>query len=326
MYMSQTKRKKITRPELLAFAGRYGTIICLLGMIIVFSIFLPAFRSTTNLVNLMGQTAILSILAAGMTCCLKMGDFDLSIGATAALTGIVVAKVLVNDGGIPLAILCGLLTGAVIGLMNGFFVAYVGLSAFVCTLATMSIVLGLGMTITKGISIWDLPETFDFIGRGGLFGLPSRFILMMILLFILWFIHNYTPTGRRMEAIGGNAVSARLSGIKVERNRVLGYLLSGSCAAIAGIVLASSTMSASPTQGVHYLLDAFGAAFIGAATIQIGQFHIWGTFVGVLIVVVAVNGLVMLMVPGYLTDLIRGMILLLAIMLSGAVGKLINTA
>jgi len=319
--MNQTKRVKITRPELIAFVGRYGTIICLLGMVIFFSILLPGFRSANNLMNLLGQTTILAIFAAGMTCSLKMGDFDLSIGAIAALTGIVVAKVLVNDGGIPLAILCGLLTGVLIGLMNGIFVAYVGLSAFVCTLATMSIVLGFCMAITKGISIWNLPEAFSFIGRGNLFGLPVRFVIMICLLFILWFIHNYTPTGRRMEAIGGNAVSAQLSGINVERNRLLGYLLSDICAAMAGIVLTSSSMTANAIQGSHYLLDAFGAAFIGAATIRIGQFHIWGTFVGVLIVVVAINGLVILMVPGYFTDMIKGVILLLAIMLSGAIGK-----
>lgn len=322
--MNWTKGKGITRSELLSFVSRYGTIIYLLGMIVVFSILLPAFRSTTNLVNLLGQTAILSIFAAGMTCCLKMGDFDLSIGAIAALTGIVVAKILVNDGGIPLAIFCGLLTGMLIGLMNGFFIAYVGLSAFVCTLATMSIVLGLCMAITKGISIWDLPEAFSFMGRGDLFRVPIRFIIMICLLIILWFIHNYTPTGRRMEAIGGNAVSAQLSGIRVERNRLLGYLLSGICASIAGILLTSSSMTANAIQGTHYLLDAFGAAFIGAATIRIGQFHIWGTFVGVLIVVVAINGLVILMVPGYFTDMIKGIILLLAIMLSGTMGKFLR--
>jgi len=322
--MKSVERKKITRSDVLLFLGKYGTVMCLLGMILVFSILLPAFRSPNNLRNLLGQTAILSILAAGMTCCLKMGDFDLSIGAIAAITGIAVAKVLVNDGGIPLAILCGLLTGLVIGLMNGFFVAYVGLSPFVCTLATMSIILGAGLAITKGIAIWDLPQAFDFIGRGELFGLPFRFILMICLLAIIWFIHNYTPTGRRMEAIGGNPISSQLSGIKVEWNRLVGYLMSGTCAAIAGIVLTSSSMSANSTQGALYLLDAFGAAFIGATTIRVGQFHIWGTFIGVLIVVVAVNGLVILMVPGYFTDMIKGIILLLAVVLSGVTGKFVK--
>jgi len=318
------KAKRSTNRDVLVFAGKYGTVISLLGMIIVFSILLPAFRSPLNIVNLLGQTAILSILAAGMTCTLKLGDFDLSIGAIAAITGIVTAKILLNGGGIPFAIICGLITGVVIGLMNGFFVAYIGLSAFVCTLATMSIVFGLCMAITKGIALWDLPQSFDFFGRGDVLGIPFRFIFMICLLFVLWFFHNYTPTGRRMDAIGGNPVAARLSGINVEWNRLLGYLMSGVCAAAAGIVLASSTMYANTTQGAAYLLDAFGAAFIGAATVRIGQFHIWGTFVGVLIVVVAINGLVILMVPGYLTDMIKGIILLIAILLSGAVGKFVK--
>ncbi len=318
------KSRELTRVRFLVFAGKYGTLICLFAMIVVFSILLPAFRSSNNLVNLLGQTAILSIMAAGMTCTLKMGDFDLSIGAIAALTGIVSAKILLAGGGIPLAIAFGLATGLIIGLINGVFVAYIGLNAFVCTLATMSIIFGLCLTVTKGIMLFGLPHSFEFFGRGDVLGIPFRFVFMICLLFVLWFFHEYTPTGRRMEAIGGNPVSAQLSGIKVEWNRLFGYLLSGACAAAAGILLASSTMSATSTQGGAYLLDAFGASFIGASTVRVGQFHIPGTFVGVLIVVIAVNGLIILMVPGYLTDMIKGIILLLAIMLSGAVGKFVK--
>jgi ribose transport system permease protein len=319
------KGRKLTPVNALAFAGKFGTLLCLLAMIVVFSILLPPFRSANNLLNLLGQTAILSIMAAGMTCTLKMGDFDLSIGAIAALTGIVTANILLAGGGIPLAIVFGLATGLMVGLINGLLVAYIGLNAFVCTLATMSIISGLCLTVTKGIMLFGLPQSFEFFGRGDLLGVPFRFIFMFFLLLILWFFHKYTPTGRRMEAIGGNPVAAQLSGIKVEANRVIGYLLSGFCAAAAGIILASSTMSATSTQGGAYLLDAFGASFIGASTVRVGQFHIPGTFVGVLIVVIAINGLVILMVPGYLTDMIKGAILLLAILLSGAVGKFLQT-
>lgn len=304
--------------------GRYGTIIILLAMVLCFGILLPPFRTSENLANVLGQTAILSIFAAGMTCCLKMGDFDLSIGAICAITGIVVAKMMGGGYGLWLSIFCALLTGLVIGLGNGILVAFMGLSAFVCTLATMSVILGFAMAITKGISIWDIPDYFAFIGRGDTFDIPNRFIIMILLLIVIWFIHAYTPMGRRMEAIGGNPVSAALSGINVERNRLLGYVMSGLCSSIAGIVLTSAVMSSNPTQGTPYLLDAFGACFIGAATVRIGQFHIWGTFVGVLIVVVAVNGLVIMMVPGYLTDMIKGFILLAAIMLSGTVGKFLK--
>ena len=320
----EIKANKIGGRDVLEFLGKYGTIVWLLVMIAVFSILLPAFRSGSNVVNLLGQISILSIMAAGMTCCLKMGDFDLSIGATAAITSIVVANVLVSGGGMALAILSGVGTGVVIGLVNGFFVAYVGLPAFVCTLATMSIILGGGMAVTRGMAIWNLPLAFEFIGRGDLYGIPNRFVLMICLLAIIWFIHTYTPMGRRMEAIGGNPVSSRLSGIRVEWHRLLGYVMSGVLASLAGIVLTSASMSGNPTQGSMYMLDAFGAAFIGAATVRIGQFHIGGTLIGVLIVVVAVNGLVILMVPGYYTDMIKGIILLIAIMLTGVSGKMFS--
>jgi ribose transport system permease protein len=316
--------KAISRTELFIFLGKYGTIIILGAMIVCFSILLPAFRSSQNLLNVLGQTAILSIFAAGMTCCLKMGDFDLSIGATATITSIVVANLLVSGYGIPLAIIAGLLAGAAVGVLNGILVAYVGLNALVCTLASGSVVAGLALGITQGVSIWDLPVAFEFIGRGESFGIPNRFIIMILLLIVLWFFHAYTPTGRRMEAIGGNAEASKLSGINVDRNRFLGFLLSAVCAAIAGVVLSSAVMSANATMGMPYMLDAFGACFIGASTVRIGQFHIWGTFVGVLIVVVAINGLIIMMVPGYLTEMIRGMILLLAIFMSGTVGKIMN--
>ncbi len=322
--MTNGNVKSINRSDVFIFLGRYGTIIILLAMIAVFSILLPPFRSGGNILNLMGQTAILSIFAAGMTCCLKMGDFDLSIGAIAAVTGIVVSKLLVADYGITTAIICGLLTGAVAGMINGILVAYVGLSAFVCTLATMSVSLGAAMVITKGISIWNLPKAFGFIGRGDLVGIPNRFIIMIVLLIILWFFHAYTTSGRRMEAIGGNPDAARLSGINVAFNRLLGYVLSGFCSAAAGIVLTSAVLSANAMQGTHYLLDAFGACFIGAATVRIGQFHIWGTFVGVLIVVIAINGLIIMMVPGYYTDMIKGIILLMAVVFSGVAGRFIR--
>jgi ribose transport system permease protein len=189
----------------------------------------------------------------------------------------------------------------------------------------MSIILGGAMAITKGISVWNLPADFAFIGRGDFyFDIPNRFIIMIVLLTVLALFHGYTPTGRRMEAIGGNPDASRMSGINVRFHRLLGFILSGLCSAIAGIVLASAVMSANATQGTTYLLDAFGACFIGAATLRIGQFHIWGTLVGVMIVVIAINGLIIMMVPGYYTTMIQGIILLLAILLSSTGTRLLR--
>lgn len=300
----------------LMFMGRYGTLICLLFMILFFGILLPQFRSSINITNLMGQVSVLAVFAAGMTCCLKMGDFDLSLGAVSAVTSIAVAKMLLAGYSIVSAITFGILIGFLAGLMNGFLVAYVNLPAFVTTLANMGIFLGAAMVITQGKSLWSLPKAFSFIGRGDVVGIPIRFLIMITLLIVIWFFHKYTTTGRRMEAIGGNPEASRLSGINVAFNRLLGYVLNGVCASIAGIILTSSLLGANPMQGTHYLLDSFAACFIGAATVRIGQFHIWGTFVGVLIIGVAVNGLIMFQVPGYYTEIIKGGILLLAVFLS----------
>jgi ribose transport system permease protein len=312
------------RMQFFSYLGKYGTIIALGVMILCFSILLPPFRSPENLVNLLGQMAILAIFSAGMTCTLKMLDFDLSIGAIAAITGIVVAYSLLAGFSFTVAIGLGLLTGIVCGAVNGLLVAYVELNAFVCTLATMSIILGGAMAITKGISVWNLPADFAFIGRGDFLGIPNRIIIMIVLLALLALFHSFTPSGRRMEAIGGNPDAARMSGINVRFHRLLGFILSGLCSAIAGIVLASAVMSANATQGTTYLLDAFGACFIGAATLRIGQFHIWGTLVGVMIVVIAINGLIIMMVPGYYTSMIQGVILLLAILLSSTGTRLLR--
>jgi ribose transport system permease protein len=304
--------------------GKYGTIIALGLMILCFGVLLPPFRSSDNMINLLGQMSILSIFSAAMTCCLKMGDFDLSIGAIGAITGIVLAYSMAGGISISGAVALALLTGLICGAVNGFLVAYVEVNAFICTLATSSIIAGGAMAITKGASLWNLPEDFAVIGRGDSFGIPNRFFIMIMLLTILWLFHRFTPTGRRMEAIGGNPDASRMSGINVRFHRLLGFVLSGVCASIGGIVLTSCVMSASPTQGSAYVMDAFTACFIGAATVRIGQFHIWGTMVGVIIVAVAINGLIIMMVPGYLTTMIQGGILLLAVLLTITGQKLLK--
>jgi len=315
--MSEKANTLSNRVRVMSVLGKYGTIISLLILVLAFSIALPPFRTADNIVNLLGQLSLLSIFAAGMTCCLKMGDFDLSIGAMGAMTGIVVGQLLSHGYSIPFSITAGLMVGLAAGCVNGLLVAYLELSAFVCTLATASILTGATMAITKGMAIWDLPVRYGIIGQGYLYGIPIRFIIMIVLLTLLSLFHGFTTIGRRMEAIGGNPEAARMSGINVRFNRLIGFVLSGLCSSIGGIVLTSSVLSANATQGASYVLESFWACFIGAATVRIGQFHIWGTFVGVMFLVVAVNGLIIMMVPGYYTTMIQGAVLLLAIVLSG---------
>jgi ribose transport system permease protein len=303
--------------SLIAFFAKYGTIIALLALVSSFAILLPPFRTKLNVLNITGQTAILGIFAIALTCCLKLGDFDFSIGATGSLSGLVLAKLLVGGMEIPLAITIGLMTGVTIGLFNGVLVGYLKLDSFICTIATSLLILGFCMGLTKGQSITSgIPEAFGFIGRGRIEGIPLRFIIFIGIAVPIWVMHAYTETGRRMEAIAGNAGAARLYGINVPGSRMLAFTISGLCSAAAGIVMTSSVMSARTTDNLQYILGALAACFIGASTVRIGQFHVWGTFVGVFIKVVATNGLIILMVPGFVTKIVEGMILLVAILLT----------
>jgi ribose transport system permease protein len=303
--------------RLILFGARFGTLIALLAMILTFAALLPPFRTQLNWINLAGQTAVVGIFAIALTCSLKMGDFDFSIGATASLSGVLLAKLLVGGMDLPLAAALGLLAGVVIGLINGTLVGYLKLDSFICTIATALLILGCCMGITKGQSITSgLPAAFEVIGRGRMAGIPVRFLIFVGIALPVWIIHAYTETGRRMEAVAGNVEAARLYGINVPRSRMLAFLMSGACSAVAGIVMTSSVMSARPTDNLQYLLGALAACFIGASTVRIGQFHVWGTFVGVLIKVIATNGLILLMVPGYVTKIAEGLILLTAILIT----------
>lgn len=315
--MTESNSTREYQKTIFLYLGKYGTIISLLIMIVCFSYFLPSFRSKENLINMMGQVAFLSIISAGLTCCLKAGDFDLSIGGIATLAGNIIAWLLVNNHGVALSIVYTLFIGITAGLINGILVAYIGFPSLICTLATMGIMMGITEGLTEGISIWSgIPESFSIIGKGAVGGIPIRFIIMFILLIGLEFLHKQTEVGRKLEAIGGNPVASRLSGIDVKWNRMLAFVLSGLFAAITGIMVTSSLMFSDSNIGLGFTFPAIVACFIGAATIKIGHFHILGTFVGVLIMVVATSGMIILLVPSYLLDIVRGLILMLSILLA----------
>jgi ribose transport system permease protein len=316
-------QNKPNRKDLLLFLGRYGTLLTLLAMILFFSLVLPSFRSKENLANLMGQVALLALIAGGLTCCLKVGDFDLSIGAVATLAGNSVATLLAQGHGMALSISGALAIGLAAGAVNALLVAYVGFHSLICTLATMSVIMGLTEGLTKGISIWSgIPASFAFLGKGDIAGVPVRFIIMAAMLGFIAFVHAKTEAGRKMEAIGGSPVAAGLSGINVRRNRLLAFLLSGFCAAATGILVTSSLMASDTNIGIGYTFPAITACFIGATTIRLGRFHVLGTLVGVFITVVATNGMIILLLPSYLIDIVRGIILLLSVLLAGLlVGK-----
>lgn len=297
----------------------YGTFIGFVGMIVIFSLLRPGvFLSPNNLRNITEQVAILAIVATTMTVVMVVGDFDLSVGSLASLSGVIVADLLIQGVGMWPGVVVALLVGAVAGLCNGLLVAYFGLSAFVATLATMTAFRGLALFYTDGSTLFSgIPESFKIFGQSFTGPIPNSVLIMLAVLAMTWFVLEQTTLGRRLYAVGGNAQAAYLAGLNVRALRLTAFVISGVGAALAGIVLTSRLFSAHPTAGEPLMLNSIAAVFLGMTMFREGEPHVLGTFVGVLLLGVMSNGLNILQVNSYLQLVLTGVIILLAVLLSG---------
>lgn len=298
--------------------SRYGTIASLVVCVLIFSALRPdVFATSQNFLSILNQVSILGIIALGLTVALVQGLFDLSLAAMATLGGFMVTKWL-SEGtiGSPLAaVMTMLLIALVIGCFNGIVVAYGGVSAFIATLAVGSILTGVVLGISKSATVLSgIPDGFLVMGQGKVGPFPAPVVFLVIVAVLLYIFLEQTQTGRHMYAIGGNAETARLSGIAVKRYALIALGISAMCAALGGMIVAANLGVGRP-QGVGdtYLLDAFAAAFIGASTLRPGRFHILGTVIGVLLIGVINNGLSIMGVETFWQYAVRGMILLLAV-------------
>ena len=297
----------------------YGTFVGFVALVAIFALLRPTiFLSLNNLRNITEQVAILAVVAAGMTVVMVAGDFDLSVGTLASLCGVVVADLLIGGKGLTVSLLLTLGVGALAGLVNGLLVAYAGLSAFVATLATMTAYRGLSLWYTGGATLFSgIDERFRPIGQGATVGIPNAVLIMGAVLLIVWFVLEQTTLGRRLYAIGGNPEASFLAGIQVRRLRLVAFVVSGLGAALAGIVLTSRLFSAHPTAGEPFMLTSIAAVFLGMTMFREGEAHIPGTFFGVLLLGVLSNGLNILQVNSYLQNVLTGVIIILAVLVSG---------
>jgi ribose transport system permease protein len=253
-----------------------------------------------------------------MTIVMAAGDFDLSVGTLASLCGVIVADLLIKGLDVGPSIAIALTVGAVAGAFNGLLVAYAGLSAFVATLATMTAYRGLSLWYTGGSTLFSgLNEAFRPIGQGATGSIPNAVLIMVGVLVLAWFLLEQTTLGRRLYAIGGNAEAAFLAGINVRLLRMVAFVCSGIGAAIAGIVLTSRLFSAHPTAGEPLMLNAIAAVFLGMTMFREGEAHVPGALFGVLILGVLSNGLNILQVNSYLQIVLTGVIIILAVLVSG---------
>jgi ribose transport system permease protein len=308
------------RALLMRFIGTYGTIIVLATMLVIFSILQPGtFATIGNFRNIINDMAIGTIVAAGLTVPLVAGDFDLSIGYVASFCGLLAVGLLSFSGlSIPLAMILVIGIGMLIGIINGIVVSKIGVNAFIATLGTGTIVVGLNYAYSGGIPL-QLTQSREFtkIAIGRIAGVPHLVIIMAAVLIVLWVILNRTVQGQHIKAIGVSPESARRAGVAVDRSRIVAFAIASTCAAIGGVLMASNLGSGQVTAGDGFMLTSFSAAFLGSAALREGQFHIVGTLIGVLTVAVGNNGLAMIGAPIFTQFLFAGSLLVVAVALGG---------
>lgn len=298
------------------FKRNMGTILALLLFILVISVSAPKFLTQSNLMNLLKSNSVNAIISCGMLLAILMGQIDISVGSTVGVTG-VFAAFLITNAGLPVwaVILLCIVLGALIGTINGVSIAYLKVPAFVATLATMSIGRGLTKIISGGVSIRIRNDVYSAIGLTS-FGELSIIIIYAVAAFIItWIMLNKTKFGHYLYAIGGNPVAAKYSGINVRKYNMIPYIAIGILCSIGGIIWSSRLGSAAATLGEGFELDAISAVVIGGTSMTGGVGTIGGTVIGILIIGVITNGLNLMGINAFWQDVIKGIIILLAVII-----------
>lgn len=295
--------------------NKYGLLIVLVMLCLIFGIANPVFLSASNILNILNQVSILGIIAFGMTLVILIGGIDLSVGSIVAFAGIVLAKCLFAGVPVPLCFLICLLSGGALGMINGLLVTFGKVPAFIATLGVMSAARGLALFISDGRAFSNFPASISYISNFEILYVPFP-VILFALIFILSFVFlKRTYWGHFILAIGGNEKAAWLSGINVKSYKLLVYILSGVAAAVGSIILVSKLNSAQPQAGVMYELDTIAAVVIGGASLSGGKGSIIGTLLGSLILGVMQNGLSILNVPTYYQQIMIGLIIISAVII-----------
>ena len=280
---------------------------------LVFTILSPYFFTVSNLLTVATQTAIIAIIAIGQTYVLITGGIDLSIGSNIALSAMVAGICMRANLPVPVAILAGLVTGTISGTINGIFVAFGKLPPFIATLGMMTIARGLAFTLTKALPIANLPKSFTVYGTERTLGIPNQVIIMVILFLIFGFILAKTKLGRHVYAVGSNFEAARLSGVNTRKVQMAVYVFSGLLAAFAGLIMAARIITAQPSAGDGYELDAVASSVIGGVSTMGGEGIMAGTFIGAFVIGVLRNGLNLVSVSPYVQKIVIGIVIVASV-------------
>lgn len=299
--------------------GNTEVIILLASVILMLASYFvnDTFFSQYNMSTLFRTMSFVTIVAFGQTLILLLGDIDLSVGAIACFTAVVSGIFMTTWEVNPyLIFLLGLAIGCGCGLLNAFFITKFNITPFIITLATSQIFTGLVYVITEGHTVMGIPEAFTVLGQGMLFDwLPVPVVIMAVAGVILFFVLHYTPFGRYIYAIGGNATAAKLVGINVRKNRSLVYVVCGFLSALAGMLMMARLGSAQPTVGTGWVMPSITAAVLGGTSMSGGRGGIVGTVVGALLMTVISNAIVIMHVSTYMEEVIVGSVVIVAVLI-----------
>ncbi|KIL49561.1 ABC transporter permease subunit [Jeotgalibacillus soli] len=296
---------------------KLGPFFGLILITVVLAFLSPSFLDLNNILNILRQVSINALIAFGMTFVILTGGIDLSVGSMLALGAALTAGAMTSGIDPILAMMVGLLAGAAMGAFNGVVITKGRVAPFIATLATMTIYRGLTLVYTEGRPVTGLSDgyAFQLIGKGYFLGIPVPVITMFGAFAFLWFLLKKTTFGRGVYSVGGNEEASRLAGLRVDRIKIGVYTLTGMLSVMAGIILTSRLNSAQPTAGTAYELDAIAAVVLGGTSLTGGRGWIFGTFIGVLIIGVLNNGLNLLNVSSFYQQVVKGGVILLAVIL-----------
>lgn len=314
--MSQMTQAQTGAFDLKDFMFKYNIVFVLLALCVFLSIYTDSFLNSENLINITRQVSINGILAIGMTVVILTGGIDLSVGSLVAFAGVLTAGLLRNQGlpvwqVIPVTLAASMLLGSV----SGYFVAYWRAAPFVVTLAMMTTARGMTYVYSNGRPISPLPPEFLLIGKGHFLGIPIPVLIFLGVFIIGYIMLRYFRIGRYIYAVGGNEQAAVVSGINTKRVKVFAYAFSGLLCGLAAIILTARVSAGLPQAGQSYELDAIAATVIGGTSLSGGRGRLWGTLVGALLLGVVNNGLDLTEVSSFYQQIIKGMIILGAILM-----------
>jgi ribose transport system permease protein len=297
-----------------------GIGLALLALIVFFSLFTEHFLTPNNITNILTQITINLVLAVGMTFVILIGGIDLSVGSVMAFAAVVAGKAITLPGfgpaeAIALAVVAATLTGVFCGFLNGAISAYWSLPSFIITLGMLNIARGAALQVSEAQTIYSFPFAFEEFGSAMIYGVPVVFLVALVLVFIAWFVLNFTVFGRLIYGIGNNEEAVRLAGHSVARYKIAAFTICGLTAGIAAVVYMARLNISSPIAGIGFELNAIAAVIIGGTSLSGGRGSVIGTLLGAFIIGVLANGLILIGLSDFMRQMITGVVIIVAVIL-----------